>query len=155
MRAQMARRAAAKRRNSASVVLGSMRVWDEFDATSRLWASRGKKDAKARAEQFGNSAISLSKLQPVDNLWQIEWGEAINFKRSDGGMSSGVYFVVLPEDRARRTARRARDTRDAHTLHPQRRSDAAQRHARTHARALLSSCTRRRRADALTTRWGS
>ena len=31
-----------------------------------------------------------------DAVWSIDWANAINFKRSDGGRSSGVYFVSLP-----------------------------------------------------------
>ena len=31
-------------------------------------------------------------------VWSIDWAAATNFKRSDGGRSSGVYFVALPGD---------------------------------------------------------
>ena len=94
----MARRAAREARG-AQCVLRSLRVWDDFDAVTRQWGHRGRSDAATRQTLHGNSAISLSTATPLPNLWKVDWGSAINFKRSDGGRSSGVYFVALPDER--------------------------------------------------------
>ena len=87
------------REQGAERVLASMRIWDDFDDATRGWSRRGKDDAVLRHQHFGNDSLSLSKAHPVNNLWEIQWDSALNFKRSDGGRSSGVYFVALPGNR--------------------------------------------------------
>lgn len=77
-------------------MLGSLRVWDELDEHAAEWARRSRASAVERTERHGEHNISLRELSPVPNLWRIDWGRAINFKRSEGGRSSGVYFVMLP-----------------------------------------------------------
>ena len=80
-------------------VLAKTRVWDELDSAALKWKKRGSLQAKERDAKYGDAALRLGASQPVESIWDVEWEEAMNFKRSDGGRSSGVYFVQLPGDR--------------------------------------------------------
>ena len=99
-------RRSLKNRSTASVestgvteVLAKTRVWDELDSAALKWKKRGSLQAKERDAKYGDAALRLGASQPVESIWDVEWEEASNFKRSDGGRSSGVYFVQLPGDR--------------------------------------------------------
>ena len=94
-----ARKPAEERANPAALVFQQSRVWDEFDNTAHKWAEQARKRTQAREARYGDAAIRLGELQPVESIWQVEWGAALNFKRSDGGRCSGVYFVLLPGSR--------------------------------------------------------
>ena len=63
--------------------------------------------AAAAESLWGGMLVFLCRLHIMlgwfraafESIWDVEWEEASNFKRSDGGRSSGVYFVQLPGDR--------------------------------------------------------
>lgn len=85
-----------KEGKASTEILRRYRVWDEVDGAARGWGAKGRRGSQERHTQFGNQALSLSDSRPCDSIWAIDWTTALNFKRSDGGRSSGVYFVQLP-----------------------------------------------------------
>ena len=93
------RKPVEERVNPAVLVCQQSRVWDEFDNTAHRWAAAARAKTKAREARYGNAAIRLGELQPVESIWEVDWGAALNFKRSDGGRCSGVYFVLMPGSR--------------------------------------------------------
>jgi len=84
----------ASKQQGATALLTRYRVWDEMDGAAQGWRRRSTSAAAQRHQKFGN--FSLGDMRPCDSIWSIDWTAALNFKRSDGGRSSGVYFVVLP-----------------------------------------------------------
>ena len=83
-----------KEGKASTEILRRYRVWDEVDGAARGWGAKGRRGSQERHTQFGNQALSLSDSRPCDSIWAIDWTTALNFKRSDGGRSSGVYLYA-------------------------------------------------------------
>jgi len=78
-------------------VLARYPQWHSIDSSAHSWQRRGAVGAHLRQRVHGD--IDLSKCEPAASIWDVDWAAATNFKRSDGGRSSGVYFVLLPGQR--------------------------------------------------------
>ncbi len=100
LRGRLVRRALAATPPNERLYLAAskLRVWNEVDGAASAWATRARAANRTRHELYGAGAFSLQDSKPCADLWGIDWAQARNFKRSDGGCSSGVYFVQLPGD---------------------------------------------------------